>query len=357
MRKLTTEEFIAKSISLHGNTYDYSKVDYNSSRSKVCIICSEHGEFWQKANNHLNGQGCPKCSGKYHWTGLEWLDEIYRKFPDTKYDYSKVEYIGNKNKIIIICPVHGEFEQSPNNHLDGHGCPKCIGRNKTTDEIICEFKQVHGDLYDYSNVRYSNKRSKVEIICPIHGSFMMLPNNHLLGGGCPKCVGLYKTTDDIICEFKQVHGGLYDYSNVDYTNTYTKVEIICAIHGSFYQNVHDHLDGHGCPMCNRSKGEIKISEYLDANLISYESQYTFDQCRDKRVLPFDFYIPSNNLLIEYDGIQHFDNSSGWLTDKEFEILKFHDQIKNEFCLSNNVKLLRIPYWEYDNIDNILVENV
>lgn len=110
----------------------------------------------------------------------------------------------------------------------------------------------------------------------------------------------------------------------------------------------------GCPNCCSSKGEEKINLFLKEKNIYFESQKRFEECKNKRSLPFDFYIPSKKLLIEYDGIQHFEPISfGGDASKNFVQTKKNDLIKEEFCKKNNLKLLRIPYWDYSNIDSIL----
>jgi hypothetical protein len=187
MKKLTTEEFIKKAINVHGNKYDYSKVNYKNSATKVCIICHEHGEFYQTPHNHLHGQNCPFCIGRNIKHTKESFVEIAKQVHNDKYDYSKTEYINNKTKVCIICPEHGEFWQTPKHHLRGDGCPKCIGRNRTTEEFIEKAKQVHGDKYDYSKTEYKNTRTKLKIICLKHGEFWQTPHSHLLGNGCPIC--------------------------------------------------------------------------------------------------------------------------------------------------------------------------
>ena len=164
-KKKTKEEFIKEARELHGDKYDYSKVEYIGALKKVCIICPEHGKFWQEASGHLKGQGCPKCSGKYIPTIEEWIEKA-RKVHGDKYDYSKVKYIDSKSKVCIICPIHGGFEQTPHNHLGGQGCPTCGKCIPTKEEWIAEARKVHGDKYDYSKVDYVNSRTKVCIICP-----------------------------------------------------------------------------------------------------------------------------------------------------------------------------------------------
>lgn len=123
-RSLTSEEFIKRSQETHGETYDYSKVNYVNSSTKVCIICPEHGEFWQFPSSHLQGYGCPKCGGVFHYTTQQWVDKA-NKIHNNRYDYSKVNYVNSKTKVCIICPEHGEFWQTPNDHLLNHGCPMC----------------------------------------------------------------------------------------------------------------------------------------------------------------------------------------------------------------------------------------
>ena len=125
MGKYGLKEFIDAARKVHGDKYDYSKVEYKNQHTKVCIICPEHGEFWQQAQSHLRGNGCPKCSQRHHYTTEEWIKEA-RKIHGDKYDYSKVEYINKSTKVCIICPEHGEFWQTPEKHVNGsQGCPKC----------------------------------------------------------------------------------------------------------------------------------------------------------------------------------------------------------------------------------------
>ena len=195
-----------------------------------------------------------------------------------KYDYSKVNYVNKRTKIEIICPIHGSFFQYPEVHIRGSGCPECgkkISKEKrklTNEEIIEQFKKVHGNKYDYSKVNYVNIDTPVEIICPIHGSFFQSPYEHKNGANCPKCSGKEKNTEKFIEEAKEIHGDKYDYSKVNYINAKEPVEIICPIHGAFLQPPNRHLFGSGCPKCNSSKGEIKIRNFLIKNNIPFEEQ-------------------------------------------------------------------------------------
>lgn len=182
-KKLTTEEFIARSKKVHGDKYDYSKSIYLGRDKKVCIICPKHREFWQRADHHLSGHNCPFCSGRGKTT--EQFIQQAKKIHGDRYDYSKVEYLGSHKKVCIICPEHGEFWQYPYNHLRGATCKKCQSLN--TEEWIELANKIHNNKYDYSQTIYKNTYTKVKIICPEHGEFWQRPDHHLSGFGCPHC--------------------------------------------------------------------------------------------------------------------------------------------------------------------------
>jgi len=283
-----------------------------------------------------------------------------KKVHGDKYNYSKVEYINSRTKIQIKCLEHGFFEQLPSNHIRGYGCPRCAINNRTTKQkiFIKEAKKVHGDKYDYSKVEYVNNHVKVAIICQKHGIFLQEPQNHLRNHGCPNCMvnnHVLKNSfnkEIFIKEAKKVHGDKYDYSKVEYVQSTIKVCIICSKHGKFWQTYNSHIhQKSGCPSCKQSKNEILIENWLKSKNIKFIPQMKFNKCRGKkRPLPFDFYLPDYNTCIEYDGEQHFypiDLSFGQLTKKEikekFQQTKLRDQIKNIFCKNNNIELIRISY--------------
>jgi hypothetical protein len=186
-KKKTTKEFIEMAIKVHGDKYDYSKVKYTGRSNKIVITCKKHGDFQQLAGNHLAGKNCLKCSIiKNRLT----IDEFIFKAKivhNNKYDYSSVKYEGANKKVTIICSKHDEFKQNPGAHLMGNGCPVCAGRFLNDKIFIERSSFVHNDKYSYKNVIYKNSKDKVEIICPIHGSFYQSPRTHLAGRGCQKC--------------------------------------------------------------------------------------------------------------------------------------------------------------------------
>ena len=185
MRKKTLGEFIYEARKVHGEKYDYSKVFYESSLKKVCIVCPEHGEFWQIPYNHLKGAQCPKCRAMSSRSNKEKFVAKCREVYGDLYDYSKVEYVHNKQKVCVICPKHGEFWVTPNNHMRGSRCPACYGTpKKTLEQFIEEARKIHGDKFDYSKVEYDGLGIKVCIVCPEHGEFWQTPYVHLRGGQC-----------------------------------------------------------------------------------------------------------------------------------------------------------------------------
>jgi hypothetical protein len=247
-----TEIFIQKAILKQGNIYDYSKVDYKKAIEKVIIICKIHGEFEQTPNNHLGGSGCINCIDRTK--RKDNIEDFIKKailIHGDNYDYSKFIYINCKTKGIIICKIHGEFEQQPSNHLQGKKCSKCSGCYKpTTQEFIENSIKIHGNDYDYSKVEYIDNKTKVIIICKIHGEFEQQPSSHLQGNGCIICSGVYKkNTEDFIEIAKKKHGDIYDYSKVEYTGCKIKIKIICKKHGEFEQTPDSHLRGCGCNKC------------------------------------------------------------------------------------------------------------
>jgi superfamily II DNA or RNA helicase len=279
-QKMTTEDFILKAREVHGDKYDYGKVEYKGTDTNVCIICPIHGEFLQTPYNHIKkGQGCPKCAGVAKKTADDFVEEA-RKVHGNKYDYSKVSYTNSKTKICIICPEHGEFWQTPYCHVKGNGCPKCAGITpKTTDDFIEEARKVHGNKYDYSKVSYTNSKTKVCIICPDHGEFWQTPYNHAKGKGCPKCSGNAKfNTEDFINKARTIHGDRYDYSKVQYINANSKVCIVCPEHGEFWQTPINHLKGAECPKCS---GNVRLSkdDFINRSHIVHGNKYDYSKVK------------------------------------------------------------------------------
>lgn len=187
MQSDKTKLFITKAVAKHGDRYDYSLVEYVRSRDKVTIVCGVHGVFEQRVDDHLQGRGCNKCGGSNPLSLDEFIRKANIKHGD-RYDYSSSIYINHDSKIKINCIQHGMFEQTANDHLNGQGCATCGGRPRINKaSFISKARLIHGDVYNYSAVRYVNQKTKVVIRCDTHGEFKQSAGNHLTGSGCPEC--------------------------------------------------------------------------------------------------------------------------------------------------------------------------
>ena len=351
---MNRDDFINKAIKIHGNKYDYSKVIYKNTHEKVCIICPEHGEFLQTPHNHLQGKGCPICAKtKYKQKrklGDKEFIERAKKVHGNKYDYSKVNYINLFTKVCIICPEHGEFLQLPSNHLKGKGCPICGNLNKsrnnsyTFNEFVTKACKVHGDKYQYNKELFKkDENDKIGIICPKHGIFRQTITSHLLGNGCPMCAGRNKTNQYFINEANNKHHYRYDYSQINYINSQTKIGIICPKHGLFWQTPNNHLNGEDCPKCscNSSKLETELFEFIKNNI-------TDDVVKGERSVlngkEIDIYSPSYKIGIEFNGLYWHNESK---VDRRYHLNKTND------CAQNKVRLIHIFEDEWVNKNDIV----
>ena len=354
---MTTDDYKKLVQEKYGDKYDLSTVEYNGMKNYVTVICHIHGEFTINAYDFINKRGCPKCARenkkktiKKETTNkskltLEEFINVSNKIFDNFYDYSKTNLNerDEKGRVCIICPKHGEFWQNPYSHMKGHKCTKC-GRESmastqslTTELFIKKAKEIHGDKYDYSLVTYKGCYEEVEIICPIHGSFMQQASVHLNGHGCKQCANeknikiLTSNTQDFIKKAELIHGKENDYSFVDYKGAKIPVTIICKNGHKFSQMPNKHLEGHSCPYCsnNISRPEKEIVEFLTSNNINAETNQRQYLSSNKEL---DIVIPSKNVAIEYNGLYWHNETKH---DKNYHLNKTIE------CFDNNIRLIHI----------------
>jgi hypothetical protein len=218
---------------------------------------------------------------------------------NSKYDYSKVVYVGNKDKITIICPKHGEFSQRPNDHLTGYGCKKC----------------------QYEKISKENKF----------------------------------TNNIFIEKANKKHNNTYDYSLVKYNGYENKITIICKKHGEFNQSPHAHLGGAGCPKCKESFGEKKIAEILLKYNIQFEREKTFKDLKYRANLYYDFYLPNHKVFIEYHGIQHFAPVKFFGGKNALIETRKRDIIKLKYAINNNYLLISLYNIPIKHMDELLTK--
>lgn len=303
-KRVTTEIFIERSKAIHGDKYDYTNSEYIKSDTKVKIRCNGCGNEWEiHAYHHFRGRGCKKCG-----------------------------YDTRSNQ-----------------------------RTRTNEEFVVLAKSIHGEKFEYLT-EYTLSHSPVKIKClECNTTFEQVAFSHLSGRGCRKCADKELSKNKCLSpeEFEEkckiVHNDNYSYFG-DYRGREYEIKIFCKIHQEYFlQNSGCHISGYrGCLRCAvNSKGEITIKKFLDSRRIEYQSQKRFDGCVLKRRLAFDFYLPKYNLCIEYDGVQHYELVEAFGGQEGFDRCKASDEAKDIFCNDNNIELLRIPYFEFDNIESII----
>lgn len=367
---------------------DYSKVEYKDKNTDVCITCHKHGDFYVNPKYFLwKSSECPECR-KEKWITIrrDRFIEKAKKVHGDKYDYSKVEYKTSFDKVCIICPEHGEFWQTMNNHLRGAGCPLCANhiisekKKKSESDFLDKVKEVNGSKYDYSNVKYDGIYSPIEFICREkdydgveHGSFYITPHSlvskkYLLE--CPKCrleregYGRRLTKDEFVRRSNIIHCGKYDYSKFVYKNGKTKSIIICPEHGEFSQNGESHLAGQGCPICGLSHLERVIMSVLKEKEIEFEPQKRFEWLGTQSI---DVFIPSVNIAIECQGQQHYKEvyyrSKKWtkaIAERNFVEVKERDSRKRQLCKENGIELiyfLEPKFEKYETSGNLYFTDI
>lgn len=236
-------------------------------------------------------------------------------------------------------------------------------------------RTVHGNKYDYSTCSVDDK-GRPTIICPTHGAFTQTRAAHARGQGCPQCAYAARLASNkkraieaakqFTSKANEVHNQAYSYDNVCYSTVHAKVSITCNTHGEFNQTPAAHLNGQGCPECANEKraavaesgGERAIANWFDRHNIAFERQKTFDGCRNQFALRYDFYVPSLNLLVEFDGQQHFEFVKRFHQTRErFDESQKRDQIKTEYAFNNGIELLRIKFSDEKNIEDILESSI
>lgn len=284
--KLTTETFVAKARKVHGDRYDYSKTEYTGALKPVTIICRKHGEFVIRADNHIGGYHCRQClSDTQRKSTSQFVTDLTAKYTGKYTVPEDFKYKTAHTPITIICAKHGLFETTANRLLSGHECPKCKGGAAYDKDKFVELaRKVHGDKYDYSQLKYINIKAQVKIICPIHGEFWQTPDSHLRGCGCQMCsrekqslIGATIETDKtslFITKARKVHGDRYDYNRTVYTGALKPLVVTCKNHGDFTVRASIHLEGYNCRKCLTDRQRKSTPQFIEDLKVKYNGKYT-----------------------------------------------------------------------------------
>lgn len=351
---------IAKEFEQRG--YKLLEKEYKNVNTKMKYICLKHEDkgILQIDYEHFKrGQGCPCCSTRHRPT----FEEVKQMFEDRGYELLETQYINNSTRMRYICPKHKDKGILTITYADlrlGRGCAYCAKRAKRTpEEYEKELKEIFPNIIPLEN--YVNLKTKIKHKCLICGEeWYAVPTNLLhLKEGCPRCGKNHRRTQEELEEdIKKINPNIKVLG--EFSKVANKIEFECLVCGhKWFAKPNNILNGKGCPFCKKSsKGEKVIYNYLKEKNINFVFQKTFEDCKNINVLPFDFYLPELNVCIEYDGIYHYKpiprkNETFEEAEKRYKETKIRDEIKTQYCIKNNIKLLRIPYFEFDNITTIL----
>lgn len=353
-KSMSNEEYKELCVQKHGDTYILDDVEYVSMKKYVYPTCRKHGRFKICAYDFAHLRGCPHCGRenkkrnpfkrKRMNMSFDEFKAIAEPLHDYKYKYIRDSFINLKEKMKMICPIHGEFEQPPYSHLNGHGCDECgiikrsLAQTTTNEEYIDKCTKVHNGYYIYTQTKYTGCYNDVDVICPKHGLFTIPAYSHLQGHGCRKCANesnalrLLKPLEEFIDDAKKVHPNEdIDYSKVKYCGAKIPVEIICPNGHHYFQSPNKHLSGHGCKYCARiiSSYEMKLQEFLKSINIEFESSNRKILNNSKEL---DIYIPQYSIAIEFNGLYWHS------TERRDALLHL---TKTEECLSKGINLFHI----------------
>lgn len=371
MRTIVKQENAIKKIESINPNYTVLS-EFNGWREDItrkCNICGDIRTVKARSlieKNHGKVRMCPVCAAierskakrKSHEQFVMELNNIN----------SNIEVLGeyetNDKPLQCKCKIDGHiWNAKPHSLLQNHGCPECYRREsniRTNDEFALEMKAKHPTIVPLDE--FKNTGSVMKFKCTVCDYEWQTAPNVLLNRkdyGCPKCANHYKIPEDEIIErLKSANPYVRYIDGYKGIEHHANFECLKCGH-KWHTPMNSVLQGRGCPHCNLSHGALEIEKTLNNLSIDYETEYRFDDCKDDRSLPFDFYIPSKNICIEYDGEQHFmpvrfrkGTSQQTIQDK-FESQKRRDKIKDDYCKNNGITLIRIPYTDFNNIEKIL----
>lgn len=324
--KKTKSDILSEIIEIHNNEYEYPNFDFIKLEEKIEIVCKIHGSFKQSLKLHRNGSKCPKCSNRYNLSNDEFVKKC--KEIDPNLNYSQVKYINNKTKVNIICPKHGLISRYPSS-IKKYVCFDCYITDKSFNNFVEKASKKHKNRFNYYD--YVSSKTKMKIEDKDSGFiFYQTPSYHLT------CDYFYnkRTVDDFIKKSNEIHNNVYDYTESVYLGNKDRIKIKCKKHGIFEQVVNNHLRGAGCPKCNRfNKKESSIFNFIRENYDGDIIQSNRNILNGKEI---DIYLPQLKLAFEFNGLY-------WHSDI-YKDRMYHVN-KTKKCRDNGVNLINI--WEDD----------
>ena len=362
----TNDEFL-NCVKLNNSNYNNIEIlsEYKTFKGKIHCLCKIDGHEWYPtAQGLMNGSGCPKCGGTLRLTHEDFIERFNQSEKSDEIEIIS-KYKTQHEKIKCRCKVDNhEWYALPQNLLRGHGCPKCSAKDasvrntKLHEQFIEEMKNIHPDYIILDE--YTSGICTLRYKCTVCGDIRKSTASSLLRGDmCKTCLSISKrkTTEEYKKKLKDKNPNVELIS--EYNGSNRKIRVKCIKHGCEWDvSPSNALKTTGCHMCNDTLGEKEVSKVLNSLNIKYITQHRFDDCRNIRPLPFDFYLPDYKICIEYDGQQHYRPVTFGGCSKEQAIENhqntvIRDNIKNKYCEENDIKLIRIKYSDFNNIKNIV----
>lgn len=360
---LTQDEFVEKVKIV--NPFIEVIGNYINNKTKILFKCNLCNYEWNASPfNILNGCGCTKCK-KRKISEIKSLPyENFEKRANLESKHIKInknDYVNMTTKINCTCEKCGyQWMTLPHLLCNGSSCPKCAGViKKTHEEFIHEINSINPNIDIIG--KYISNNTLIKCKCKIDGFVWdAIPTNLLRGSGCIVCFyrNQRKTNDDFVNEVKAINDNVEIVGK--YINSKTKIKSNCKICGhTWYPSPDSLLRGSGCPKCNFSRGENYIYNFLKRNKIDFKTQKKFNDLvgTNNGKLSYDFYLPNNNTLIEYQGEQHYKPIDYYGGEKHLKKQDEHDKRKREYAEHNKIKLIEIPYWDFNNIEKILSDEL
>lgn len=336
---------------INNEGYELLSSTYENVRQKLTLSCQKGHVYNASFNAFKSGRRCSKCRKIS-------FEDVLKMASDNDYDVlSLKDNFKNSKSIITVKCKYGHVSDKRCDNLTQR-CKECIDSDKRNNyNDIKQFIESEG--YTLLDDVYINNSTYLNLLCPNNHKTQITYSNFQQGNRCKECChDNYRNNFDEIKNIIETRG--YTLLSTEYKNIRSELILKCPNEHEFKTNLLNfHYHQNDCPLCNlenKSKGESKIECILNENKIKYIFQHRFDDCTDKKPLPFDFYIPKLNMIIEYDGEQHFRSKSIFGEESFYDTIK-HDAIKNSYCEDNNIRLLRIPYWEFKNIEKILTQHI
>ena len=346
-KRLTQEEF-EKRIKEQGNGEYTPLEDYQGAKTTILMKHESCGYEWKiSPNNFFKGKRCPYCSKK----PKKLSQEIFEKRVEEQGDREYIPLEKYQGSTIPISMRHKicshEWKVKPKRFFEGTRCPYCFRINQRLTQKEFENRVNKKWVGEFTVLgKYKNNRTPVLVKHEKCGyEWKIVPSSLFKKSRCPFCARNAKK--DTAFYSKEVENLDKNYKVIGkYKNNKEKVKMVHLECGNDFEMVPGNfLQGYRCPHCNQSRGEYNVSRFLKEHSIEYEVQKRFKDCIDKRSLPFDFYIPTLNTCIEFDGKQHFEPVDYFGGEKTFKEVQRRDGIKTKYCKEKGIKLLRIRYDE------------